>query len=131
MQYNLVNIAVNEDLNIPALCALERSYVVPHPKKCQLYYNCSQIYEFVPSFFEPYMMECKYPNLFSETTKTCRHFREVTCGGREEIKDACTFQNLYWLYSKMFAQKVFLSVYFIYSPSPKALVFIILYYYWK
>ncbi|WAR28724.1 hypothetical protein MAR_014428 [Mya arenaria] len=58
----------------------------PHPKECQLYYNCSIT-------DSPRLMpggqgvtECKYPLLYDETSETC--MEEVNCGSRKLKKNA-------------------------------------------
>lgn len=67
--------------------------IIPHPSECQLYYNCSLRYEYVPRHFEQHMEECTYPQFFSTKTEKCEDFEKVDCGKRMETTDGCDYRR--------------------------------------
>ncbi|XP_052778857.1 uncharacterized protein LOC128216337 [Mya arenaria] len=68
--------------------------VFPHPKECQAFYNCSVRYTpQIPRFFEQYLVECPYPQLFNTETKECDYFENVKCGSRTEFKNGCQYRS--------------------------------------
>ena len=80
-------------LTIEERCARDGG-LVPHPTECHAYYNCSHKYEFVPYYFEQYLQECPYPDIFNTETMACDHFENVKCGARVEFKNGCKFKYL-------------------------------------
>ncbi|XP_064606642.1 uncharacterized protein LOC135471362 [Liolophura sinensis] len=67
----------------------------PHPTECALYYDCSVIYKSIPKYFEQFLAECPYPQLFNDKTLRCESFNRVNCGRRREVKEPCDYlQNL-------------------------------------
>lgn len=50
---------------------------------CAMYINCSRTGH--------YLVECKYPDLYSPVSKTCQSFKSVTCGKRPEPQKPCKF----------------------------------------
>eukprot|EP00105_Crassostrea_gigas_P043603 XP_019927751.1 PREDICTED: uncharacterized protein LOC105340247 [Crassostrea gigas] len=77
----------NHSAVVEEICQAYPTLIIPHPGECQLYYNCSLTYTSVPVLLEQHMMECNYPDLFSENTSQCENFTTVCCGARTEIKD--------------------------------------------
>ncbi|ESO88820.1 hypothetical protein LOTGIDRAFT_234405 [Lottia gigantea] len=67
--------------------------LIPHESECQLYYNCSLFYDFVPRYFEQYLDECRYPNLFDSTTLSCRPYKDVKCGRLVEHVSPCEYRR--------------------------------------
>ncbi|KAK3101438.1 hypothetical protein FSP39_003609 [Pinctada imbricata] len=74
-------------------CEKDATLVTSHPEECQLYYDCDRKYAAIPSFFEQYLQECPYPQLFSEVTRKCENFTKVDCGTRKEHKSACDYRK--------------------------------------
>lgn len=54
-----------------------------HTDSCAMYINCSRTGH--------YLVECKYPDLYSPVSKTCQSFKSVTCGKRPEPQKPCKF----------------------------------------
>ncbi|XP_071082419.1 uncharacterized protein [Haliotis cracherodii] len=67
--------------------------VFPHPDHCQLYYNCSRVYTQVPRYFQQYLQECPYPQVFDVGSGACRDFQLVNCGTRDETINACDYRQ--------------------------------------
>lgn len=78
---------------VEEICQAYPTLIIPHPGECQLYYNCSLTYTSVPAHLEQHMVECNYPDLFSEKTNQCENFTDVCCGARTEFKDKCKFAS--------------------------------------
>ncbi|XP_063401938.1 uncharacterized protein LOC134686193 isoform X2 [Mytilus trossulus] len=83
-------------------CQCDSTTFIPHPNKCQLYYNCSQALSPLPTenrkytdrlqVLRPaYLHECLYPKLFSTTTMSCQYYKDVKCGSRYETKNKCNY----------------------------------------
>ncbi|XP_061179377.1 uncharacterized protein LOC133188003 [Saccostrea echinata] len=89
----LPSLTAHPEIVVNEICKVYPSLIFPHPGECQLYYNCSKTYPPVPSFMEQHMMECKYPDLFSERTLQCENFTDVCCGGRKELKGKCSYRK--------------------------------------
>ena len=71
-------------------CIRDNTAIFAHPTQCQLYYNCSNdAPRMWRSFFDRYMEECPYPQLFSKVTNRCENYANVDCGGRQEHVDPC------------------------------------------
>ncbi|KAK7490020.1 hypothetical protein BaRGS_00018720 [Batillaria attramentaria] len=79
--------------SIVEFCSRDFTALIPHPQECQAYYNCSMVYDTVPSFFEQYLMECPYPKLFDSQRRVCDDFRNVDCGARREAVSACDYRT--------------------------------------
>ncbi|KAK3601571.1 hypothetical protein CHS0354_027815 [Potamilus streckersoni] len=81
-------------LTIDEQCSQNKSAIIPHPTECQLYYNCSVNYTYVPRYFEQHLVECPYPKLFSTDSFKCEEFDNVSCGNRKETKSGCGYRYL-------------------------------------
>ncbi|XP_062568424.1 uncharacterized protein LOC134230602 [Saccostrea cucullata] len=88
----LPSLTTHPEVVMNEICKTYPSLIIPHPGECQLYYNCSKTYSHVPNNMEQHMMECTYPDLFSERTRRCENFTEVCCGARKEYKDKCSYR---------------------------------------
>ncbi|GAB1606159.1 hypothetical protein Ahia01_000898300, partial [Argonauta hians] len=69
---------------------LTQTGILPHPKNCHWYYNCSlnpQSLEF--RFYEVFTAECPYPQLFDSKQLRCREFLNNKCHNRFEAVDPC------------------------------------------
>ncbi|XP_061178768.1 uncharacterized protein LOC133187419 [Saccostrea echinata] len=88
----LPSLTTHPEIVVNEICKAYPSLIFPHLGECQLYYNCSMTYSPVPSNMEQHMMECTYPDLFSERTLQCENFTDVCCGARQEIKDKCSYR---------------------------------------
>ncbi|XP_071103438.1 uncharacterized protein [Haliotis cracherodii] len=65
----------------------------PHPDNCAWYFNCSMTPDAVmETFYNGFIMECPYPQLFSADTMQCEDFEDVECRGREEPKSPCDYR---------------------------------------
>lgn len=89
----------NSGFNDPAAAAVTQptcdegfTGTYAHPSECQLYYDCSVVYDVIPPFFEQYMVECPYPELYSTDTHQCEPFSLVNCGDRIEPEYACDYR---------------------------------------
>ncbi|ESO86722.1 hypothetical protein LOTGIDRAFT_235309 [Lottia gigantea] len=65
--------------------------LLPHTYNCHWYYNCSLSNTEEPIYGEPYVRECRYPQLFDIETSMCREFINVRCGDRFEAVDRCEY----------------------------------------
>lgn len=83
----------NHSAVVEEICRVYPTLIIPHPGECQLYYNCSLTYTSVPAHLEQHMVECTYPDLFSEKTNKCENFTDVCCGARTEFKDKCSYRH--------------------------------------
>eukprot|EP00105_Crassostrea_gigas_P024280 XP_011444485.1 PREDICTED: uncharacterized protein LOC105340228 [Crassostrea gigas] len=83
----------NHSVVVEEICQAYPTLIIPHPGECQLYYNCSLTYISVPVHLEQHMVECNYPDLFSEKTNKCEDFTKVCCGARTEFKDKCSYRH--------------------------------------
>nr|XP_034306554.1 uncharacterized protein LOC105340247 isoform X1 [Crassostrea gigas] len=83
----------NHSAVVEEICRVYPTLIIPHPGECQLYYNCSLTYTSVPAHLEQHMVECNYPDLFSEKTNQCENFTDVCCGARTEFKDKCSYRH--------------------------------------
>ncbi|XP_029643690.1 uncharacterized protein LOC115218061 [Octopus sinensis] len=73
---------------------LTQSGIIPHPKKCHLYYNCSLSSESAMwGYYEMFTVECKYPQLFDSVQLRCREFLNNNCNGRFEPVDPCEYRR--------------------------------------
>ncbi|KAJ8316009.1 hypothetical protein KUTeg_006023 [Tegillarca granosa] len=66
--------------NIDQFCAANPKEIVENTANCGQYYNCSKLYTKHGHFLQ----ECKYPDLFSVTLKSCQRFTNVDCKDRPE-----------------------------------------------
>ncbi|XP_062607300.1 slit homolog 1 protein-like isoform X3 [Saccostrea cucullata] len=82
----------NHYIYVQKLCQQNSSLVLPHPRECQLYYDCSTKYNTLPPNFVQHMRECPFPDLFSLQTLRCEDYRHVTCAERTEYKTACKYR---------------------------------------
>ncbi|WAR05418.1 hypothetical protein MAR_020787 [Mya arenaria] len=72
-------------------CKAYPTAVMVDPINCATYFNCSA----QNTSLGHHLMECKYPDLFSEVTHSCQAFDTVTCHTRHEPKAPCEYnQNL-------------------------------------
>ncbi|XP_063447326.1 uncharacterized protein LOC134726857 [Mytilus trossulus] len=74
-------------------CRNDPTLLLPHPGECQVYYDCSVLYENVPRYFEQHLEECRYPLLFSTKSLKCEQPEDVECGERREYKDRCDYRR--------------------------------------
>lgn len=58
------------------------------PEFCQTYFDCGDI---DPESGKPRIMECQYPLQFDVVTSSCRHYSEVRCGNRKNVKSQCQY----------------------------------------
>ncbi|KAK3101070.1 hypothetical protein FSP39_000733 [Pinctada imbricata] len=79
--------------DIEFLCNNNRTGLFAHPTQCALYYNCSHVYQAVPTFLEQYLQECTYPMMFSNETGKCENYKLVKCGDRLEPKWECQYRK--------------------------------------
>ena len=84
---------VEEQGTIEQECLYNPTAIIPHPTECQLFYNCSLVYNPGPRVFEQHMDECYYPDLFNTATMQCEYFENVDCGTRTEHVDACSYRR--------------------------------------
>ncbi|XP_061184903.1 uncharacterized protein LOC133192909 isoform X1 [Saccostrea echinata] len=66
-------------------CRDNRMAILPHPFQCAQYYDCRRV------IGNSHLRECKYPQLFDESTMTCRNFTDVNCGERTEPRAPCDY----------------------------------------
>ncbi|XP_041375059.1 uncharacterized protein LOC121387889 [Gigantopelta aegis] len=73
-------------------CYGKEGEVIPHPDNCHWVYNCTQAAR-QPQWNhgEPYVRECRYPQLFDRGTVRCREFINVNCDSRFEPVDPCEY----------------------------------------
>lgn len=80
---------------ISDICKPYSELILPHPVKCQQYYNCSMLEDrdLIDGFCYPvlHLTECIYPYLFSIDTLQCENFTDVKCGSRHEEKYYCKY----------------------------------------
>lgn len=80
------------------ICKIHPELVLPHPFKCQQYYNCSMLEDrdLIDGFCYPvlHLTECIYPYLFSIDTLQCENFTDVKCGSRHEEKYYCSYERI-------------------------------------
>lgn len=97
---------------IPEICKLYPELILPHPLKCQQYFNCSMLEDrqLNNGFCHPvlHLTECIYPYLFSIDTLQCENFTEVKCGSRHEEKNYCKKLELLALVFLMMVKKAML-----------------------
>ncbi|KAK7102891.1 mucin-2-like [Littorina saxatilis] len=74
-------------------CARNRSALKAHPEECQAFYNCSTPYDVVPRYYEQYLHECPYPQLYDARQQRCREFWLVDCEGRKEAVTTCDYRQ--------------------------------------
>ncbi|VDI54945.1 Hypothetical predicted protein, partial [Mytilus galloprovincialis] len=73
--------------NIDEFCRANPTVIQEYSDSCAMYINCSRTGH--------YLVECKYPDLYSPVSKTCQSFKSVTCGKRPEPQKPCDYkQNL-------------------------------------
>ncbi|XP_071175832.1 uncharacterized protein [Mytilus edulis] len=73
--------------NIDEFCRANPTVIQEYSDSCAMYINCSRTGH--------YLVECKYPDLYSTVSKTCQSFKSVTCGKRPEPQKPCDYkQNL-------------------------------------
>ncbi|KAL4228860.1 hypothetical protein ACF0H5_011900 [Mactra antiquata] len=75
-----------QPVDIPEYCAVHQSDIIANPDNCAVYFNCS-------STNNGHTTECKYPDLFDDTTKTCKDFTQVTCQSRPEPMAPCQYRT--------------------------------------
>lgn len=91
---------------VEEICQGYPTLIIPHPGECQLYYNCSLTYTSVPAHLEQHMVECNYPDLFSEKTNRCENFTDVCCGARKEIKNKCKIFLISWKLTRQYCVEI-------------------------
>ena len=81
-----------EPQTIEQQCKNNATLIIPDPKKCQLYYNCSVGGSMNRrGRFERHLQECRYPRQFNTRIMKCDDFENVECGNRQDTKDACDY----------------------------------------
>ncbi|KAK3095139.1 hypothetical protein FSP39_010723 [Pinctada imbricata] len=66
-------------------CAANPNSILAHP------YNCAQYYDCRKAIGGSHLRECKYPQLFQESSQTCRNFTMVNCGEKFEPQAPCDY----------------------------------------
>ncbi|XP_041347811.1 uncharacterized protein LOC121367600 [Gigantopelta aegis] len=74
---------------IDTICRWNPNAKLPSPVSCGQYFDCSQTGG--SGQYAKYVMECPYPQLFSERNKRCEHFKRVQCGTRRVPKAPCDY----------------------------------------
>lgn len=75
--------AMKKASSIESICKSSPSLVLASLTECQLYFNCSMKHLTVSENMTQHLMECQYPELFSDKTFSCEPFSEVNCGVRK------------------------------------------------
>lgn len=95
MSYYIYTIFFFSDDMVLDICKIHPELVLPHPFKCQQYYNCSMLEDrdLIDGFCHPvlHLTECIYPYMFSIDTLQCENFTDVKCGSRHEEKYYCKY----------------------------------------
>ncbi|KAJ8316017.1 hypothetical protein KUTeg_006031 [Tegillarca granosa] len=106
-----------------ALCKNKKSQIFINPVNCAQYYDCSKVNT---SLGKAFLSECKYPKLFSSTTKKCEDFTSVKCDRRPEPQApckytsfSCEYKNPYLFLSTTKQCEDFASVKHARSPRPQ------------
>ncbi|KAK6180028.1 hypothetical protein SNE40_012249 [Patella caerulea] len=81
----------NSKFDQGSVCWGNEGLLLPHEINCHWYYNCSLVNTVDYIYDEPYVMECRYPQLFDIVTNRCREFINVHCGNRFEAVDRCEY----------------------------------------
>ena len=89
----IIIIIIAEPMTIEQQCE-NGATLIPHPSECQLFYNCSLRYEYVPRNLEQHMQECPYPQLFNSRSLECDDFQNVDCAERTETVDGCKYNTV-------------------------------------
>jgi hypothetical protein len=82
---------------ISEFCRTNPTVVVGSSTNCAQYIDCARQKE-------GYLLECKYPDLFSTSNQRCQEFTTVECEARVEPQAPCMFSFLVFFF--------FLSIYF-------------------
>lgn len=74
-------------------CRTNHGKLIPHPKNCHWYFNCTET-ALIPKWRhgEPFVAECRYPQLFDVNINRCREFINVECGYKFEPVDPCEYR---------------------------------------
>lgn len=75
--------------DVPDYCKSNTNAILPAEDNCAQFYNCSD----PRSTLDPYVGECKYPDLFSSYTMTCGSFTRTLCGSRPEPQAPCKVET--------------------------------------
>ncbi|XP_052252891.1 uncharacterized protein LOC127859481 isoform X4 [Dreissena polymorpha] len=70
-------------------CQANPTAIKKDPDHCAQYFNCSE----TNTTLGHHLMECKYPDLFSDTTLRCESFETVLCATRNEPKAPCEYSQ--------------------------------------
>ncbi|XP_046350574.2 uncharacterized protein LOC124131378 [Haliotis rufescens] len=75
-------------------CRTNHGKLIPHPKNCHWYFNCTET-ALIPKWRhgEPFVAECRYPQLFDVNINRCREFINVGCGYKFEPVDPCEYRS--------------------------------------
>ena len=66
-------------------CAANPTEILQTPDDCAQYYNCSKRV----TGLDDHVMECNYPDLFSNDRLICETFTNVSCDDRNEPQAPC------------------------------------------
>ncbi|XP_059153143.1 uncharacterized protein LOC131938927 [Physella acuta] len=78
--------------NLPPDVCSGGADLVPHPRACHQFYNCSDTSSRDNSLLEPHQDECPYPQLFDVVEKRCKPYSATHCGAsRKNVKDPCEY----------------------------------------
>lgn len=72
-------------VDIAAMCAANSSSRVPNPLNCAQYYDCRKR----STLGKSHLLECPYPQLFSNISMACEDFQKVDCAQRYEPMAPC------------------------------------------
>lgn len=78
------NVVLDEQM-ATQYCKANPTEILAHQTNCAQYYDCRQ------AVGGSYLRECRYPQLFLESNKTCRNFSDVQCGSRLEPQAPCEY----------------------------------------
>ncbi|KAL3853251.1 hypothetical protein ACJMK2_016807 [Sinanodonta woodiana] len=79
------------DFSASEWCSSVGTGRIPDPIHCQMYFDCSVVYNEVPPGLGQHQVECPYPDLFSEETLQCEAFDTVKCADRIEPVNKCDY----------------------------------------
>ncbi|KAH9524758.1 hypothetical protein Btru_027739 [Bulinus truncatus] len=81
------------NFDVIEICKSDRALISVHPDNCAWYVNCTSVPDAaMMTYFNGYINECPYPQLFSELTLQCEDFNNVRCKNRFEPKSPCEYR---------------------------------------
>ncbi|KAI8777160.1 CAunnamed protein product [Biomphalaria glabrata] len=81
------------NLDALEICRNDPGLISAHPDNCAWYINCTSVPDAaMMTYFNGYVSECPYPQLFSHVTLQCEDFNNVQCLERFEPKSPCEYR---------------------------------------